>query len=133
MLFDGPRAELPIATLEPAVRGRRMRADFHRWRVARWAWLRPRIVPLLVACGGLFAILGAVKAVGRWSHEAPLRLPVRTELSVTPPHHADYDQWRYARLRAGHDDGPEPVRLLIRPIAQGDRYIELTIGETDPR
>jgi cytochrome c-type biogenesis protein CcmH/NrfG len=119
MLFDGPRAELPVATLEPAVRGSRLRADFDRWVMARGAWLQPRLVPLVVACAGLFATLGAVQAIGAWQHEAPLRLPVHGRLTVTAPHHAP----------RGH----EPVRLLLRPIAPGDRYLELTIGTPDSR
>lgn len=110
-----------------------MRADLHRWLAERGAWLRPRAVPLIVACAGLFATLGAVKAVGKWSHEAPLRLPVQGRLTISPPDHTRYEQWRLERARAGHDDGPEPVRLLLRPIAPGDRYLELTIGTADSR
>lgn len=122
MLFDG-RPELPIATLQPAVRGRRMRADLRRWIDARRAWLRPRLVPLMVACVGLFATLGAAKGVLAYSYE-PLRLPVRSTVWSAAPYHHDHELWR---PQHGRYDGP-PVRLLIRPLAPNDPYVELTIG-----
>lgn len=65
--FDGRRAELPTATLRP-----RRAQDRHRvarrhlagWLAGRWAWLRPRGVPILAALAGLMALLGATTI--RW-------------------------------------------------------------------
>ena len=59
VIFDRP-AELPVATLVP--RERRAQAAalvgaLRNWLAARWAWLRPRTVPVLVATAGMFAVL----------------------------------------------------------------------------
>lgn len=128
MLFDG-RTELPIATLQPAVRSRRIRADLRRWFAARAAWLRPRAVPLTVACISLFATLGAAKGVLMWSTYEPLRLPVHSTAWPTAPYHHDHETWR---PHNGRYDGP-PIRLLLRPLRPGDQYLELTIDTRNSR
>jgi hypothetical protein len=127
MLFDGPPSELPIATLRPSVLGRRtILVDLGAWLAHRRAWLRPRAVPLLAALVGLFATLGAVKAIGLWSHREPLQLAVHAiRLDRAPPH-----AW-HAQLTVQR--GPAPVRILLRPLTPSDHYVELTIGTPDPR
>jgi hypothetical protein len=59
VIFDRPAA-LPTATLVPREwRGRALASAraLRNWLAARWAWLRPRTVPVLVATAGMFAVL----------------------------------------------------------------------------
>jgi hypothetical protein len=124
MLFDGPPAELPIATLLPAPRpGRRrlIRADLDRWIALRWAWVLPRAIPLVVAIAGLFGTLGAVKYAGQWAQSDRLTLEVHTRLVEIAP----------LELRATVQDRREPARLVVRPLGLHDRYLVLTIDRPD--
>lgn len=61
MLFDHA-AELPVATVRraPTMRLTLWAGDLQRWLLARWQWLRPRTIPVLVAMAGMFAVLRAV-------------------------------------------------------------------------
>lgn len=61
MWFDTP-GELPVATV---LRGRatvteRALGALQGWLAARWTWLRPRTVPVLVALAGMVAVIQAV-------------------------------------------------------------------------
>jgi hypothetical protein len=126
MLFDGPPPELPTATLRPSVIGRRtILIDLASWLAHRQAWLRPRAVPLLAALAGLFATLGAVKAIGLWSHREPLQLVVHATALDRAPCAPLVDEG----LR---HPGP-PILLMIHPLTPGDPYIELAISNPDPR
>lgn len=52
IVFDRGPWEFPIATVRARAPGARLAAmmwDLQRWLAARWAWLRPRSVPVLVA------------------------------------------------------------------------------------
>ena len=52
IVFDRGPWEFPIATVrarEPAAYAAALWWDFRRWLAERWAWLRPRSVPVLVA------------------------------------------------------------------------------------
>jgi hypothetical protein len=69
MLYDGPRAELPIATLLASGSQTRRRIDLDRWLSLRWDWVRPRAVPLLAAFVGLLLTLGAVKYTSLLSYD----------------------------------------------------------------
>lgn len=66
MLFDAPR-ELPVATVRraPASITARLAGAFAAWLGARWAWLRPRSIPVLVAALGMIAVINAVNYLGR--------------------------------------------------------------------
>jgi hypothetical protein len=66
MLFDQPR-ELPIATVRRAGGSTfaRWMGAFRHWIGARWSWLRPRTVPVVVALVGMFAVLNAVNYLAR--------------------------------------------------------------------
>jgi hypothetical protein len=62
--FDGGPVELPAATLlasrtETGVR--LISGHLAYWLAQRWAWLRPRTVPLIVALAGMIAVLGATR------------------------------------------------------------------------
>jgi hypothetical protein len=60
VLFDLGARELPIATVrprEPRARALVLLGDLRRWLAARWTWLRPRTVPVLVAAAGMLFVL----------------------------------------------------------------------------
>jgi hypothetical protein len=57
MLFTA--ADLPQAIVIPREGRARLTADTRRWASARWSWLRPRTLPMLVAFTGLVAIVAS--------------------------------------------------------------------------
>ncbi|HET9622253.1 MAG TPA: hypothetical protein VFP84_12860 [Kofleriaceae bacterium] len=61
-VFAERRAALPVALLLPR-RGEGRPAvltgAFQRWLAARWMWVKPRFIPLLVATMGLLGVLNA--------------------------------------------------------------------------
>jgi hypothetical protein len=122
MLFDGPPAELPTATLVPSglPTSRQIAGDLDRWLSRRWAWLAPRAIPLLVATLGLVATLASVKYAGLWARSSRLSLGVHARTADTPPHELGA---RRGRIQA--------IELVIRPLnlsgQQHDHYIVLTI------
>ena len=62
MLFDGPPAALPTASLRrTAGEPRRQVVKLHvlHWLASALRWARPRTVPLVVAFLGMLAVLGA--------------------------------------------------------------------------
>ena len=61
MLFDAPR-ELPVATMRrgPASATARLTGALVAWLDARWAWLKPRTIPVVVAAIGMVAVINAV-------------------------------------------------------------------------
>ncbi len=62
VLFARSQAALPVATLMPRRgEGRRavIRGALGRWAEARWLWLRPRAIPLVVAFMSLVGVLDA--------------------------------------------------------------------------
>ena len=65
-MFDAPR-ELPVATVRraPAPVVARLAGAFAAWLGARWQWLRPRSIPVLVAALSLVALVNAVNYLGR--------------------------------------------------------------------
>jgi hypothetical protein len=66
MLFDQAR-DLPMATVRRAPHSTipRIVGELEQWFSARWAWLRPRTLPALVALVGMFAVLSAVNYLSR--------------------------------------------------------------------
>jgi hypothetical protein len=64
VLFDQGPSELPVATAKPRRLGDGAIAivsDLRRWLAARWSWLVPRTVPVLVAAAGLVAVLASAE------------------------------------------------------------------------
>src|SRR5262249_32471920 len=63
VIFDPGPAEFPVATLMPhdtRTWAGVLLGDLRRWLVARWTWLRPRTVPVVVAAlGATFVIASA--------------------------------------------------------------------------
>lgn len=133
MVFDGPGAQLPMATLRPsALRGRRhaLAADLDRWLATRWHWVRPRAVPLLAALLGLLVTLGAVKYVAVYALADNLALEMRARMTdgdptavLPPPCH------RCRAARAVVD----ATQIVIKPLRSGDQYIVLTLAPSAPR
>lgn len=88
MLFDGLRAELPKATLRPTsqARHRVIGGELTQWLACRWAWLRPRTVPMLAALIGLLAVIGATKYLPVYSSKhgtaAPQHLRHRNHAQI---------------------------------------------------
>ena len=66
MLFDRSR-ELPIATVRRARHAKLavLAGDLRRWLDLRWDWLRPRMVPVLVALASLFAVMQSLSYMAR--------------------------------------------------------------------
>lgn len=60
LAFVGAPAELPIATVLSSSGSQVLAGDLQRWLVERWAWLRPRTIPLAVAGVAMMMMLGAV-------------------------------------------------------------------------
>ena len=60
VVFQAGPFEFPTATLVPHDGGAHAQAiagEFFRWLAAKWSWLRPRTVPVMVAALGLLAVL----------------------------------------------------------------------------
>ncbi len=66
MLFD-QATDLPMATVRRAPRSTipRIIGELEQWLAARWSWLRPRTLPVVVALVGMFAVLNAVNYLSR--------------------------------------------------------------------
>jgi hypothetical protein len=84
VLFDGPRSQLPTATLLASGSHTRRRVDIDRWLSLRWDWVRPRAVPLLAAFVGLLLTLGAVKYTSLLSYDHDQVLQPRSARSAQP-------------------------------------------------
>ncbi|HEU0032234.1 MAG TPA: hypothetical protein VFQ53_16480 [Kofleriaceae bacterium] len=75
MLFDTHRSELPVATVRSRQWSIAIAGDLQRWLIARWRWLHPRVVPVVVALAGMVALLGAADYLTALARETPERLP----------------------------------------------------------
>jgi hypothetical protein len=132
MVFDGPGAKLPIATLRRSALHPRRRAiigDLDRWLSTHWEWVRPRTVPLLAAFLGLLVTLGAVKYVMVYAYSENLALQLHARVLEGRPAHDDA-AWQ-CRVTMSRIDGVPSV--VLKPIAPGDPYIELTFTTPDQR
>jgi len=69
VLFDHGSSELPVATL--VSRGTTgLLAGLQRWLIARWLWLSPRAVPVVVAAAGMILVLISADYLAH-AHGAP--------------------------------------------------------------
>jgi hypothetical protein len=116
MLFDLPPGELPRATLRPRRSRGQMSVwsgDFDRWLGARWTWLRPRVIPVLVAVAGMFAVIASANYLRTFAQRPPERLVVHTQdIVVAPPSATVATVWV--------ETGPAGVQLLMdrEPVTQ---------------
>ncbi len=132
MLFEGPSAKLPTATLRPsAVIGRRraMVADLDRWLSCRAQWLWPRAVPLLAAFVGLMLTLGAVKylRLGACTDDLKLRMREVTDTRVPGPCRFP----RPAVRQPAYPAGSTPIRIVVESLKPGDCPLVLTLVAPD--
>jgi hypothetical protein len=72
VLFDLGKQELPTATLvHKRETARTLFGAFSGWLLARWYWLTPRVVPVLVATVGMILVLWSADYLAH-SHYEPL-------------------------------------------------------------
>jgi hypothetical protein len=74
MLFDQRPTELPVATLRSHSWRATIASDFRRWTNARWRWLAPRTVPVLVAMIGMVALLASAHYLSNLAMQPPERV-----------------------------------------------------------
>lgn len=118
MLFDGLPAELPTATLLPSASHARHRViggRLRHWLDDRWAWLRPRTVPMIVAFVGMFAVLGSTKYLSTYACGTAHHSYVIYEDSSSP-------RGVSTRGRAG-----SPGHIHIVPARPGSHDVTITI------
>ncbi len=118
--FDGVPADLPTAVVLPGAahaRHRVLGGLLRRWLGDRWAWLRPRTVPMLVAFVGMLAVLGSTTYLSSFALETPRA--ARTAPGAPHPSRAPTCWHRFASpsvlpiapaLPGHHDAAGEPVR-----------------------
>jgi len=117
---DGLAASLPMATLRATAshaRHRMLVGDLQRWLIARWAWLRPRCIPILVACAAvptMLALVDMVKFPAGRERRADRMLRVRVDVTATAtPHVAGSEP------RGSDRPGLHWRPLLVRPSCLG--------------
>jgi hypothetical protein len=125
MLFDGLPVELPTATLVPTATHDRHRAiggRIRQWFDDRWAWIRPRTVPLIAAFAGMIAVLGTTKYLSTYAcgpRRGAVTYSVATYSVATyddaPPSHA-------IKVRA-----VGPGHLRIEPVRPGSADVTITL------
>jgi hypothetical protein len=139
--FDGAPSALPLATLRASAAQARYRmlvGDLQRWLIDRLIWLRPRTIPILVACAALPAILALFEFIkfpeGRFPdgtcRESRDRGDARL-LRAAPPVH------RPRHLAVTAPDAEHLWRLQLTQPSPAPKpevdYIEVTLVEPDPR
>ena len=121
MLFDGLPPELPTATLLSSARHGRHRViggHLRHWLSDRWAWLRPRTVPMIVAFVGMLAVLGSTKYLSTYA---------------CTPHHSvtssgDLSSPRWVMIKdPARDRAASPGHLRIVPVRPGSGDVTITI------
>jgi hypothetical protein len=122
MLFDGLPAELPTATLLPGAAHARHRViggHLRHWFDDRWAWLRPRAVPMIVAFAGMLAVLGTTKYLASYA--------------VVPTHSTalvDRESAQLPKQRAcwgNRHRTPSPGVVHIVPVRPGSHDVTITL------
>lgn len=71
MIFDRAPAALPEAKLRPRELDTRLWAEVRAWLLARWAWLRPRWIPVVAAIAGLIGSLASAKYLSEYTEHPP--------------------------------------------------------------
>lgn len=83
--FDHGPSEFPIATLRPREpRGQALAAlgAAQRWLVARWTWLKPRAVPVVVAALGMIFMIESASYLSHVHEPAPAPAPTHVVIQV---------------------------------------------------
>jgi hypothetical protein len=116
MLFDGLPAELPTAMLLSGASHARHRViggHLRHWLDDRWAWLRPRTVPMIVAFVGMLAVLGSTKYLSSFACSAP------------QPGHVNYDDAPSRWLTKRHAGSPGHIHIV--PVRPGSHDVTITL------
>ncbi len=82
VLFDHGPAEFPVARVMPRDTGGRalvMLGDLQMWLAARWSWLRPRTIPVIVAVFGMMFVLMSADYLSH-PHVQPLHAAVHVHV-----------------------------------------------------
>jgi hypothetical protein len=127
MLFDGVPAELPTATLVPGVLHARHRVISGRlvqWLSTRWAWLRPRTVPMIAAFVGMLAVLGATRYLSEYARGDHRHAPV---IYADKPSAHSWLVNGTAHARDVTSVRPEPIR--IAPGRPGSHQVTIILGQ----
>jgi 4-amino-4-deoxy-L-arabinose transferase-like glycosyltransferase len=82
MLFDQPPSELPVARLHQRGRLPSISHALVAWLAARWQWLRPRTVPVIVAFIGMCAVMASAHYLSKLATQMPP--PERLHVQVVP-------------------------------------------------
>jgi len=89
MLFDLPPSELPVARVHERKKFPSLAIALRAWLAARWTWLRPRTVPVIVAFIGMCAVMTSAHYLTKLATENPpaerLQLPMVTHVADTTP------------------------------------------------
>ncbi|HET7503554.1 MAG TPA: hypothetical protein VFK02_21175 [Kofleriaceae bacterium] len=122
MLFDGYPAELPIATVVPGACDARHRVISGRivhWLVSRWAWFRPRTVPMIAAFVGMLAVLGATKYLSAYA-----RGDIGAVQMIRADKHAPH-----SLVYGPVHGGISPDRIRIAPVRPGSHDVTITLAQ----
>ncbi|HEU4732366.1 MAG TPA: hypothetical protein VFT22_30940 [Kofleriaceae bacterium] len=122
MLFDGYPAELPIATVVPGAchaRHRVISGRIMHWLVTRWAWLRPRTVPMIAAFVGMLAVLGATKYLSAYA---------RGDLQRARVICADKPSARWLVNSTARSREVSPDQIRIAPVRPGSHDVTITLS-----
>jgi hypothetical protein len=123
MLFDGLPAELPTATLRAGAahaRHRVISSHLSHWLVDRWAWLRPRTVPLIAAFVGMLAVLGATKYLSAYARGDDQRSAVI---------YVDRPSTRWLLKGAAPSTEISPDQIHIAPVRPGSHDVTITLTQ----
>ena len=82
MLFDQPPSELPVARLHQRGHLPAIPQALAAWFAARWQWLRPRTVPVIVAFIGMCAVMASAHYLSKLATTTPP--PERLQLELAP-------------------------------------------------
>ena len=138
--FDGTPASLPLATLRASAsqaRHRMLVGDLQRWFIDRLTWLRPRTIPILIACAALPAMLALFEFIkfpeGKFP-EGRDREDARVLPAVPPAHRP-----RHLAVTAPSPEHRAPLHYRLKltqpgpPPAATVEYIDVTLVDPDPR
>lgn len=118
MLFDGLPAELPTATLLPGTSHARHRViggHLRHWLGDRWAWLRPRTVPMIAAFVGMLAVLGSTRYLTTFA------------MTSAPRNAAIYDAGQAPHGATARRHASSPGHIHIVPVRPGSHDVTITL------
>jgi len=122
MLFDGLPVELPTATLLPSAshaRHRLIGGRLRHWLGDRWAWLRPRTVPMIAAFIGMLWVLGSTKYLSTFAAPSRAALYDPSAMGDRPASSIRCGPERMHATPSGH--------IHIAPVRPGSHDVTITL------